>query len=134
MKRSARFALILSLGLLLGTEEASAQLTQSNFDQAISGTISASSRAAEVSRLSHVSGISVVRLRQIVVFREPGDEPDRAAISISAQKNSAGIARLRSALRSNPATRAALSARGIPLGRIVAAEVVGGGYLKVFIL
>jgi len=134
MKHNAKLFLALPLALLLGAGSPHAQLSQYNFEQAISGMMSAGSRAAQVSHLRNLTGIVVIRLRWIVVFRTPGEEPNVAAISISAQKNAAGIARLRSALQVNPVTRAALADKGISISRVVAVKIVGGGYLKVFIL
>jgi hypothetical protein len=53
---------------------------------------------------------------------------------ISAEKNAAGIKRLRKALRANRATRAALAERGVDIGRILAVHIFSDGSLRVFIL
>ena len=131
-----RTKLLMGLPILLAMmwETPQAQLTQYNFDDAISGMMSAGSRAAKVAKLRQVSSITVVRLKQIVVFRHPGDEPELPAVKISAQKNAAGIARLRAALRSNPVTSAALAAKGISVNRILAVEIIANDTLKIFIL
>jgi hypothetical protein len=126
------FALAVLLGVASG--DLRAQLTEDNFNRAISGMMSANSRAAKIGKIRHVPSITVIRLRQIVVFRHPGDEPNVPAIEISAQKNAGGIARLRAALRANPVTRAALADKGVPINRIVAVEVFSNGALTVYIL
>ena len=133
MLHRTRLLLALFTLMFMSAGTAHAQLTQYNFDNAISGMMSASSRAAQVIKLRRVSSITVVRLKQIVVFRHPGEEPELPPLKISAQKNAAGIARLRNALRSNPATRDALTAKGISINRVVAAEILANDTLKVFI-
>lgn len=62
------------------------------------------------------------------------DEPNMPAIEISAQKNAVGIARLRAALRANPATRAALADNGVPVNRTVTVEAFSKGALRVYVL
>jgi hypothetical protein len=126
------FALLVLFGVASG--DSRAQLTEDNFNRAISGMMSANSRAAKVRNIRQVPSVTVIRLRQIVVFRHLGEEPNVPAIAISAQKNAAGIARLRAALRANPTTRAALEVKGVPVNRIVAVEVFSNGALRVYIL
>src|SRR5262249_6227500 len=90
MRHNTKLSLVLPLALLLGGSSPHAQLTQFNFEEAISGMMSANSRAAQVGRLRSLTGIVVIRLKDIVVLRPPGDEPNVAAIGVSAQKNAAG--------------------------------------------
>jgi hypothetical protein len=134
MYRHGKIMVALAVCLVVLTSDAEAQLTQSNYDNAISAMMSAASRAARIGRVRNVPSVTVVRLSQIVVFRHPGDEPDLPSIQISAQKNAFGIRRLRNALAANPATRAALARKGVPLNRIVAADVFSNGALLVYLL
>jgi hypothetical protein len=90
------------------------------------GIISAGSDAQRISRLGTVSGVGVVYLRRVA--------GNVASIGISAQKNAAGVKRLRSALANNPVTRAALAARNVPLHRVVAARIVAGNSIRVYVL
>jgi hypothetical protein len=134
MYRYERILVALAVSLVILTSGAESQLTQSNYDNAISAMMSAASRSARVGQMRNVPSVTVVRLKQIVVFRHPGDEPDLPSIQISAQKNAFGIRRLRNALAANPATRAALARKGVPLNRIVGADVFSNGALLVYIL
>src|SRR5262245_273095 len=128
-----RIPLLFALSVMLAVAgDARAQLTQDNYRDAIIGMMSAGNQAQQIGNLREVSSLSIVNLRRIVVFRHPGDEPDRASLGLSAQKNAAGIGRLRAALASNPATRNALAARGVSLGRVVAARILAGNSLRVY--
>lgn len=126
------FALLLLALLGVASGDSHAQLTEDNFNSAISAMMSANTRAAKVGNVAQVPSVTVIRLRQIVVFSL--GEPSVPAIEISAQKNAAGIARLRAALRANPVTRAALADKGVPVDRIVAVDVFSNGALRVYIL
>ena len=112
----------------------SAQLTEYNYNQAISAMMSADTRAPKARAVKHVPSVTVVRLRQIVVFTSPGEEPDVPSIEISAAKNYQRIAKMRAALQANPAIRAALAAKGVPLSRIVGVDIFSDGALRVYIL
>ena len=133
MRNRTRLLLALPLLLAIACGSAQAQLTKYNFDRATSAMLSSNSRAAKVSQVHDVPSVTVIRLRQRVVYGYE-DDVNVPSIEISAQKNAAGIARVRSALRSNPATRAALAATGVPIGRIVAVDVFSNGALRVYIL
>jgi hypothetical protein len=134
MKKRNGLIFALFAALLTAAGGVQAQLTQDDFRDATIGMMTAGSVAAKIRELHEVSSLGVVRLKRIVVFRHPGDEPDPAAIGISAQKNAAGIAQLRSALAANPATRAALANRGVPINLVVAARILGGNSLRVYLL
>jgi hypothetical protein len=65
-------------------------------------------------------------------FRD--DAHDVAAFKISAGKNFSGIRRLRAALAANPATRRALSVRGISVNRVVGVDIYSNGSIRLYIL
>lgn len=113
---------------------AQAQLTPDNFRDAQVAIMSAGSRAARIAGLRHVRSVTVIDLRFRLVPRMRDDSPEPAELEISAQKNAAGIRRLRAALRANPATRAALADAGVPVSHIVAIRIFSNGALLVYVL
>jgi hypothetical protein len=82
MKHNAKLFLALLLALLLGAGSPHAQLDLSNFQEAISGMMSANSWAAQVSHMRNLTGIVVIKLRWVVVGRAPGDEPNVAVSAL----------------------------------------------------
>lgn len=96
--------------------------------------LSAGSRAAAISRLKAVPSVGVVNLniRRVPLFRS--DAPDVAEFKVSAEKNFSGIRRLRAALAANPATRRALSSRGISVNRVVGVDIYSNGSIRLYIL
>ncbi len=131
MRHTTKLLLVLPLFFGISAGSPQAQLTEYNFNRATSAMISSNSRAAKVSQVRGVPSVTVIRLRQRVII---SFDINVQAIEISAQKNAFGISRVRSALNSNPATRAALAAKGVPIGRIVAIDVFSNGSLRVYIL
>jgi hypothetical protein len=96
--------------------------------------LSAGSRAAAISRLKAVPSVGVVNLNIRTVPRFRSDAPDVAEFKVSAGKNFNGIQRLRAALASNPATRRALSSRGISINRVVGVDIYSNGSIRLYIL
>lgn len=99
-------------------------------------TIMASgSRAAAVRKIRKVPSVGVVNLN---IRRTPmmydSSLPDLYELRGSARHNAAGIRKLRAALKANPVTRNALTARGIPINRIVGVRISSNGSLRVYIL
>ena len=131
MRNITKLLLVLPLYFGISAGSPQAQLTEYNFNRATSAMVSSSNRAAMVSRVRQVPSVTVIRLRQRVIV---SFDINVQAIEISAQKNAFGISRVRSALSSNPATRAALAAKGVPIGRIVAVDVFSNGSLRIYIL
>ena len=119
-------------------------LTQAFADdtyKADAAILSAGSRAAAISRLKSVPSVGVVNLNIRYVnlnigsmsrFRD--DAHDVAAFKISAGKNFSGIRRLRAALAANPATRRALSVRGISVNRVVGVDIYSNGSIRLYTL
>jgi GrpB-like predicted nucleotidyltransferase (UPF0157 family) len=122
------------IALLIMGGAAQAQLTPDNFRDAHVGIMSAGSRAAGIAGLRHVPSVTVIDLRFRLVPRMSDDSPEPAELEISAQKNAAGVRRLRRALRANPVTRSALAEKGVPIEHIVAVRIFSNGSLRVFIL
>ena len=96
--------------------------------------LSAGSRAAAISRLKSVPSVGVVNLNIRYVSRFRDDAHDAAAYKVSAGKNFGGIRRLRAALATNPATRRALSVRGISVNRVVGVDIYSNGSIRLYIL
>jgi hypothetical protein len=96
--------------------------------------LSAGSRAAAISRLKSVPSVGVVNLNIRYVSRFRDDAHDVAAFKISAGKNFSGIRRLRAALAANPATRRALSVRGISVNRVVGVDIYSNGSIRLYTL
>ena len=96
--------------------------------------LSAGSRAAAISRLKSVPSVGVVNLNIRYMSRFRDDAHDVTAFKISAGKNFSGIRRLRAALATNPATRRALSVRGISVNRVVGVDIYSNGSIRLYIL
>jgi hypothetical protein len=97
--------------------------------------MSAGSRAAQIRTLRSVPSVGVVNLaiRRVPRFRNDS-VPDVSEYRISAEKNAAGITRLRAALKANPVTRKALAARGISINRVVGVRISSNGSLRLYLL
>jgi hypothetical protein len=120
--------------LLLAGTAARAQIADETVRQAVIGIMDAGNDAHEVAGLRQVPHITVINLRLIAHDRVRREIERLSDFKISAEKNAAGIKRLRKALRANRATRAALAERGIDIGRILAVHIFSDGSLRVFIL
>lgn len=94
--------------------------------------LSAGSKAAAISRLKSVPSVGVVNLNIRFMSRFRDDAHDVTAFKISAGKNFSGIRRLRAALAANPATRRALSVRGISVDRIVGVDIYSNGSIRLY--
>lgn len=94
--------------------------------------LSAGSRAAAISRLKSVPSVGVVNLNIRYMSRFRDDSHDVTAFKISAGKNFSGIRRLRAALAANPATRRALSVRGISVDRVVGVDIYSNGSIRLY--
>ena len=129
--RSALFGLAV---LTLSPTSLPAQAFGGDGYKANAAIMSASSRAAAISRLKAVPSVGVVNLniRRVPMFRS--DMPDVAEYRISADKIFSGIKRLRNALASNPVTRRALAIRGISMGRVVGVDISSNGSLRLYVL
>ena len=134
MKLARRqFALGLA-ALFFAVPAASAQIADETVRQASVGIMNAGNDANEVAGLRHVPRVTVINLRLIANYRVRRERERLSDFKISAEKNAAGIARLRKALKANPATRAALAERGVDIDRILAVHIFSDGSLRVFIL
>lgn len=122
------------IALLLTGGMARAQLTDDNFDRAQIGILDAGRTAAEIAHLRHLGSLTVIRLKFLATSRFRRDKRHPAELEISAQKNAPGVRRLRAALKANRVTRAALAAKGVAIGRIVAVDIFSNGSLRVYIL
>ena len=129
--RSALFSLAV---FSLSPSNLSAQIFAGSTYKAEAAILSAGSRAAAISRLKAVPSVGVVNLNIRYVPRFRSDAPDVAEFKISAGKNFNGISRLRAALAANPATRSALSNRGISVNRVVGVDIYSNGSIRLYIL
>lgn len=108
--------------------------TENDVSAAQSAIMSAGSRASIVRRLAEVPSVGVVDLRFRGRPRFRSNLPDVADFRISAEKNSAGIARLRRALTANPVTREAMARHGIRVSRVVGVMIGSNGALRFYVL
>jgi hypothetical protein len=113
---------------------ASAQVTESDVFSAESAILSAGSRAAEISQLGQIPSVGVVNLAIRSTPRRNHNIPDVQAFRISAERNFAGIHRLRAALAANPATRAALADHGVRVSHVVGVDISSNGSMRIYIL
>ncbi len=102
---------------------------------AVPTIMSAGSRAAAVRQLKNVPSVGVVNLAvRPSILRDDGSSPDYFEIRSSANRNAAGIRKLRAALSANPVTRRALERRGVAIGRVVGVRIGSNGSLRVYVL
>ena len=97
----------------------------------------AGSTAQKISHIRHVPSVGVVNLRRdtIGMARYLGDYTDTLQdYRLTVERNAAGVAKLRAALKANPVTRKAMAKQGISFGRIVAVDVGSNGALRVYVL
>ena len=112
-----------------------AQVTTADVSLAESAILSAGARAVSIARIVRVPSLGIVRLDfRITPRRASGSLPDVQEWRLKAQKNAAGIRRLRAALSANPATRAALASHGISVSRVVGAHISSNGSLRLYLL
>ena len=122
------------IGLMLISGPAAAQVGPGHAYAAEAAIMSAGTRAAAVSRLRGVPSVGVIRLYVRYTPFMSSDWPDVAEWQILAQKFRPGVQRLRAALSANPATRTALTSRGIAIGRVVGIDIYSNGSIRVYLL
>jgi hypothetical protein len=89
--------------------------------------------AGKISTIKAVPAIGVVNLRHVARPRFESDWDTVDDFRVNIDRNYAGIKRLRSALKANPVTCRALEAKGISIGRVVAADVYSSGAIRVYL-
>jgi hypothetical protein len=120
---------------LMSPMGATAQVSSTDSYMAEAAIMSAGSRATAIAAVHHVPSLGVVKLDFRTVPRLRNDSvPDVSEFRILSAKNHAGIKRLRAALAANPATRRALAAHGVAIGRVVGVNVASNGSLRVFVI
>ena len=133
--RSIITSIFFSLSVLaLSPESLPTQAFADDTYKADAAILSAGSRAAAISRLKSVPSVGVVNLNIRYMSRFRDDAHDVTAFKISAGKNFSGIRRLRAALAANPATRRALSVRGISVNRVVGVDIYSNGSIRLYTL
>jgi hypothetical protein len=128
--RSLLLAATLTLTLPITSQ---AQVDSSNYSETASAILSAGSTSAKIRSLKSVPSIGIVRVQFGFVPRLSNDGENTSTLLISAERNGAGIAKLRSALASNSVTRQALVQQGISISRIIGANVSSNGSLRLFV-
>jgi hypothetical protein len=115
-----------------GLPDATAQVSGADIERASSAIMNAGNRASKVKAIKRVPSVGVVRLdfNPMMAF---SDRPDPAEYRIMVSRNAAGVAKLRQALRSNPATREALAKRGIDPNQVAGAQISSNGSLRLYI-
>lgn len=115
---------------LLSAPAAVAQATQSDRFAAQSAMMSAGRSATQIAKIDDVPSVGVIYLPNR--FARYGEEITQ--YRISAQKNAAGINKLRRALKANPVTRAELAGRGVKVNQIVGVKISANGSLRLYLL
>ncbi len=133
--RSAIAAIFTLLAITaLVPSSANAQATISNSYKGEVAILSAGAKSSAVARLKTIPHVSVVNLNFRTTPRFRGNHPDPSDLKVSAGKNLKGIKRLRAALAANPATRAAISRRGLSVSRIVGVDIYSNGSIRLYVL
>jgi hypothetical protein len=128
------YSVILAATLLLALPVASqAQVDNSNSSETASAILSAGSTSAKIRILQSVPSVGVVRVQFGFAPRLSNDGENVSTLLLSAERNSAGIAKLRAALAGNPVTRHALEQHGVSLNRVIGANVSTNGSLRLFV-
>ena len=115
-----------------GVPDATAQVSGADIERASSAIMNAGNRASKVKAIKRVPSVGVVRL-DLNPMMSFSDLPDPAEYRIMVSRNAAGVAKLRQALRSNPATREALAKRGIDPNQVAGAQISSNGSLRLYI-
>lgn len=110
-----------------------AQVDSSNYSELASAILSAGSASAKIRNLKSVPSVGIVRVQFGFVPRLSDDGENTSTLLLSAERNSAGIAKLRAALNSNPVTRSALAEHGVNLRRVIGVNVSANGSLRLFV-
>ena len=116
-----------------GVPGAVAQVSGADIQRASSAIMNAGKRASQVKAIKRVPSVGVVRLDVNPIISNFSDLPEPAEYRIMVSKNAGGVAKLRQALRSNPATREALAKRGIDPGQVAGAQISSNGSLRLYI-
>lgn len=128
------YSVILAATLLLALPVASqGQVDNSNSSETASAILSAGSTSAKIRSLKSVPSVGVVRVQFGFAPRLSNDGENVSTLLLSAERNSAGIAKLRAALAVNPVTRHALEQHGVSLNRVIGANVSTNGSLRLFV-
>lgn len=130
--RALLIALAVGTAPLAGAPGALAQVSGADVQRASSAIMNAGSRASTVKAIKRVPSVGVVRL-DFNSMSPWSNLPTPAEYRIMVSKNAAGVAKLRQALRANPATRAALARRGIDPGQVAGAQISSNGSLRLYI-
>ena len=110
-----------------------AQVDSSNYSETASAILSAGSASAKIRSLKSVPSLGIVRVQFGFVPRLSNDGENTSTLLLSAERNSAGIAKLRSALAGNPVTRQTLQQHGVSINHVIGANVSTNGSLRLFV-
>ncbi len=128
------YSVVLAATILLALPMTSqAQVDTSNYSESASSILSAGSASAKIRNLKSVPSLGIVRVQFGFVPRLSDDGENTSTLLISAERNSAGIAKLRSALLGNSVTRNALEQHGVSINRVIGANVGSNGSLRLFV-
>ena len=110
-----------------------AQVDSSNYSETASAILSAGSASAKIRSLKSVPSLGIIRVQFGFVPRLSNDGENTSTLLLSAERNSAGIAKLRSALADNPVTRQTLQQHGVSINHVIGANVSTNGSLRLFV-
>jgi hypothetical protein len=106
--------------------------SQTDITDATSAILHAGTVASRVATLRQVPSVGAVYIdsHSVSPLSDLGNELNN--LEIYADRNAAGVSRLRHALSANPVTRRALAAHGLSIGRILGVQVGATGSLRVY--
>lgn len=128
------YSVVLAATILLALPITSqAQVDSSNYSESASAILSAGTASAKIRNLKSVPSVGIIQVKFGFVPRLSNDGENTSTLLLSAERNSAGIAKLRSALTGNPVTRQALQQHGVSIGRVIGANIGSNGSLRLFV-
>ena len=130
-KRFLIFGLALSV---VAPHLVQAQVDTTNYSQALSAILSAGTAAAKIRSLRKVPSVGVIRVDKRFVSAFSDAYENAATLQILAERNHAGISKLRSALANNPVTRRVLEQHGVSPSRVIGTSVGSNGSLRLFVI
>jgi hypothetical protein len=107
-------------------------LNEGELTDAASAIMHAGTVAPKVAALRRVPSVGVLNVNWHLASPLSDYGNELINLGIYADRNAAGVARLRHALGGNPVTRNALASHGVNVGRVVGVEIGATGSLRVF--
>lgn len=134
--KALMFAVLLGAGVgvpAIAVPQASAQVSEIDGRMAMSAIMNAGKRADQVSSITKVPSVGVIRLDFRFVPMVGSDVPSWPEYKIMVQKFSGGVNKLRRALMANPVTRDALARNHVEDWQVAGVQISSKGSLRLYI-